>query len=56
MATVRLLLDKREKKDGSLSINLVVRIGKARFVFSTGVSTPSEESFLEIDLLSKSVS
>ena len=37
-------------------ILLVVRMGKTRFVFSTGISTPSSEEFNEVSLLGKSVS
>ena len=55
MATVRLQPDKRTKKDGSASITLVIRIDKARFVFSTGIDTPSEKNFNELSLLDKSV-
>lgn len=55
MATIRLLLDKRKKKDGSSSINLVIRINKIRFVFATGISAPVEDSFSEISLLGKNV-
>ena len=56
MATVRLIPDTRVKKDGSQMILLVVRMGKTRFVFSTGISTPSSEEFNEVSLLGKSVS
>lgn len=55
MATIRLLLDKRKKKDGSSSINLVIRINKIRFVFATGISAPVEDSFSEVSLLGKNV-
>lgn len=55
MATIRLLLDKRRKKDGSSSINLVIRINKIRFVFATGISAPVEDSFSEVSLLGKNV-
>lgn len=55
MSTVRLLPDKRKKKDGTSSINLVIRINKTRFVFATGISCPTEDSFDEISLLGKSV-
>ena len=56
MATVRLVPDTRVKKDGSQMVLLVVRMGKTRFVFSTGISTPSSEEFNEVSLLGKSVS
>lgn len=55
MATVRLIPDTRAKKDGSQMILLVIRIGKTRFVFSTGISTPSSEKFNEVSYLDKSV-
>ena len=55
MATVRLIPDTRAKKDGSQMILLVIRIGKTRFVFSTGISTPSSEKFNEMSYLDKSV-
>lgn len=55
MATVRLIQDKRTKKDGSASITLIIRIDKTRFVFSTGIDTPSKAAFSELSLLDKSV-
>ena len=33
----------------------MIRIGKTRFVFSTGISTPSSEKFNEVSYLDKSV-
>ena len=56
MATVRLMADKRPKKDGSVSISLVIRIEKTRYVFSTGINAPSENDFDEVTLLSRTVS
>lgn len=55
MATVRLQANKRTKKDGSSSITLVIRIAQARFIFATGIDTPSEAAFSESGLLNKSV-
>lgn len=55
MATVRLMADKRPKKDGSVSISLVLRIEKTRYVFSTGINAPSEDSFNEATLLDRTV-
>lgn len=55
MATVRLMADKRAKVDGSVSISLVIRIDKTRYVFNTGISAPSMNCFNETTLLGKTV-
>lgn len=55
MATVRLMADKRPKKDRSVSISLVLRIEKTRYVFSTGINAPSIDSFNETTLLDRAV-
>lgn len=55
MAIVRLMADKRPKKDGSVSISLVLRIERTRYVFSTGINAPSEDSFSEATLLDRTV-